>query len=71
MNTEALFGAGHSATYIQDVVKRDISNLIRNDFQESNVVVVNGWVLSKTETAICAIIGEKISRKNIGVESDV
>ena len=64
MNTDALYRAGNSATYIQGVVKHNISNLIRKDFQESNVVVVNGRVLSKTERAICAIIGEGMKAKN-------
>jgi hypothetical protein len=58
MNIEALIRAGHSAIYIQDVVKHNISNLIWNDFQESNVVVVDGWVLSKIETAICSVISK-------------
>jgi hypothetical protein len=62
MNTDALYRAGNSATYIQGVVKHNISSLIRKDFQESNVVVVNGWVLSKTESAICAIIGEEMKK---------
>jgi len=63
INTEALYRAGHSAIYIQDVIRHSVSNLIGKDFRENNIVVVNGWVLSQTETTIYSIINEKMKVK--------
>ena len=62
-NTEALYRAGYSEDYIQDQVNRNVSALICKDFQEGNVRTVNGWVLSRTEAAICALINEEIKPK--------
>src|SRR5262245_34910658 len=59
MNAEALYREGYCETYIQAEIKRNVSFLICKDFRESNVLVINGWVLSRTEAAICTIIGEK------------
>ena len=59
MNADALYREGYCETYIQAEIKRNVSFLICKDFQESNVLVIKGWVLSRTEAAICAIIGEK------------
>jgi hypothetical protein len=62
-NTEALYRAGYSEDYIQDQLNRNVSILICKDFQESNVRGINGWILSRTEAAICALINEEIKAK--------
>jgi len=42
----------------------DLKLRIKNDFQTSNTIVIDGWILSQTETRQCAlysIINSKIS----------
>jgi hypothetical protein len=38
-----------------DALKRRLQARIRQDFAERNVVEVDGWILSRVETEICAI----------------
>jgi hypothetical protein len=44
------------ATMDQAELKRVIGTRIRRDFTENAVVMVDGWMLSRTEARLCALI---------------
>ncbi len=44
--------------------RKSVQTQVRHDFSQGNVVIVDGWVLSRTEACVCGLVAKQARKRS-------